>query len=279
VSNLTSLGYTSASQGEADFDADAHETMCGGKIAGAFTPPQGASAVAGPTAERQVIRKATIELKAKDVRAVFLKASQLLSEARGEYVQDSSLTGEGVHTEGNLTLRVAANRLPEVLNELRQLGEVRSEKVTGEDVTGQVVDLEARLRNEQRVETELLTLLETRKNSPLKEILDLRASIAGVRQTIEQLIAQRDRLGRLVSLATVLVIIRPTDAPPPVEAGLWTHFESALRRAVNDGTRFLTNTVAGLLSVLIGGLIWWILLIVAILVVRAYRHRARHVAS
>lgn len=247
----------------------------GGESGRLFPPNQGPASEAGVDIERQVIRKATIELKAKDVRAAFLKASQLLSEAQGEFIQDSSVTGEGVQTEANLTLRITADRLPEVLNELRELGEVRSEKITGEDVTGQVVDLEARLRNEKRVETELLSLLESRKDAPLKEILELRSSINNVRQTIEQLTAQRERLGRLVALATVLVIIRPVDAPPPVEAGLWADFGNALRHAVSDGTRFLTRTLAGLVGVAIGGLIWWVLLIVVILALRTYWRRQR----
>jgi len=274
--DLASLGYVSSPPGGTP-GGGGGAVRGGGKGGRVSTPAQGTATVSEPTAERQVIRKATIELKAKDVQAVFLKASQLLSEARGEYVQDSSLTGEGVHTEASLTLRVAADRLPEVLNELRQLAEVRSEKITGEDVTGQVVDLEARLRNEQRVEAELLTLLETRKNSPLKEILELRSSISGVRQAIEQLTAQRDRFGRLVSLATVLVIIRPADAPapPPPKTGLWSHFGDTFQRAWENGTLFLVNTLAGLVSVLIGGLVWWVLLVVAILIVRAYRRRTR----
>jgi hypothetical protein len=247
-----------------------------GSEAGCILPPtEATSSEAEVNIERQVVRKATVELKAKDVRAVFLKASQLLSEAQGEFVQDSSLTGEGSRTEANLTLRIAAERLPEVLNELRALGEVRSEKITGEDVTGQVVDLEARLRNEQRVETELLTLLETRKDAPLKEILELRSSISSVRQTIEQLTAQRVRLGRLVALATVLVIVRPADAPPPVQASAWTDFASALGHSVSEGTRFLTRTLAGLVGVAIGGLIWWVLLVAVILTLRAYWHRQR----
>ena len=231
--------------------------------------------------ERHVIRKATIELATEDVRAVFLKAALLISEAKGEYVQDSGITGRAEKMQANLTLRVAAERLPEVLNELRQLGEVRSEKTTGEDVTTQVVDLEARLRNEQRVEAELLQLLEKREDSPLKEILELRRTIADVRQAIEQLTAQRERLSRLVSLATVLVIIRPADAPPPAEPeepGLGAYFIDALGGAWHKGTTFLVNTFAGFVSVLIGGLIWWILLIAVILLVRSYRRRTAPVA-
>jgi hypothetical protein len=274
---LQTLGYLAdqAFEGESVPAVGAYAfSVPGRRRAAPATDPSGGAGQIEPLIERQVIRKATIEMTAKDVRAAFLKAALLISEARGEYIQDSGLTDTGHRLEGNLTLRVAADRLSEVLNELRQLGEVRSERSAGEDVTVQVVDVEARLRNEQRVEAELLQLLEKRADAPLKEILELRTSIASVRQTIEQLTAQREKLGRLVSLATVLVIIRPADAPPVTESGLWARFADQIERAASKGLRFLFDTLSAILSVLIGGLVWWVLLIVAILVVRAHRRRA-----
>ena len=184
-----------------------------------------------PTGDRHVVRKATIELTTNDVRAAFLKAAMLVSAVGGEFVQDSGLIGSGETAKANLTLRVAAERLPEVLNELRELGKVRAERTVGEDVTTQVVDLEARLRNEKRVEDELLDLMERRDDAPLKEILDLRDKLAQVRQAIERMTAQRERLGRLVSLATVLVLIRAEDAPPPTRPGIGAYFGDSISKA------------------------------------------------
>lgn len=240
----------------------------------ASTPPAASEA----NVQRHVVRKATIELTAPDVRAAFLKASQLISEARSEYVQDSALTGAGNQLQANLTLRVAADRLSAVLNELRQLGDVRSERSDGQDVTTQVVDLEARLRNEQRVEAELLNLLETRKDAPLKEILDLRANLNTVRTGIEQLTAQRQTLARLVSLATILVIIRPPDAPvalPPVPAGIGAYFGESAAAAWQKGLHILADTLAVVLGALIGGLPWWVLITIVVVLLRAMRRRSR----
>src|ERR1051326_7778127 len=90
--------------------------------------------------DRQVVRKATIELTSDDVRGTFAKAAHLASEAGGEYVENSSLTGEGKTAQGNLTLRVAATRLGALMTSLRELGVVKAENTTGEDVTAQVVD-------------------------------------------------------------------------------------------------------------------------------------------
>lgn len=242
-------------------------------------PVAGSEITTGPAGERYVVRKATVELGVADVRAVFAKIVHLVSEARGEYVQESSLTGSAEHLEGQLTLRIAVDRLADVLNELRQLGKVRAETAGGEDVTTQVVDIEARLRNERRVEVELLELLEKRQDAPLKEILELRRAIGQVRETIEQLTAQRERLSRLVALATVLVILRPADAPLPAAPGLLGHFAHALREAWLSGARYLADSIALLLSVLVGGLAWWVLLVVAVVVIRAARRRSRRAAA
>ncbi len=227
-------------------------------------------------ADRQVIRKATIELLTDDVRATFLKATQLLSEARSEYLEASSLTGAGDEMQASLTLRVTADRLSEVINQLRRLGEVRSEDSRGEDVTSQVVDLDARLRNERRIETELLELLDKRDNAPLKEILELRNHINRVRQSIERLTAEQQRLGRLVSLASILVIIRAEDAPKPEpEPALGKYFSDNVGTSWTSGLRFLSDTIANLLRVLVGGVIWWVLLTVAILAITRH-HRQAH---
>jgi len=225
--------------------------------------------------DRQVVRTATVELEANDVRAAFLKAMLLVSEATGEYVQDSSISGSGERERANLTLRVAAARLGEVLNELRELGTVAREQIRGEDVSAQVVDVEARLRNEQRVEAELLDLLQTRENDSLKDILDLRAQIAGVRGRIERLTAQRQRLDRLVSLATVLVIIRASEEQEDDgHAAIWDHFTGSMDQAWRGGLLFLGDTLAWIVRMVVGGLIWWVVLLVAAAAIWRVRRRA-----
>jgi hypothetical protein len=246
----------------------------------AGTNPEGATQSSG---DRSVIRKATIELTTDDVRSTFLKAMHLVSEAGGEYIQDSELTGAGKEAQANLTLRVSIDRLSAVLNDLRNLGKVRAEAVNGEDVTAQVVDLEARLRNEQRVEAELLQLLEKRNDAPLKEILELRTNIAQVRQTIEQINAQREKLSHLVALATVLVIIKAENAPPPPpeekKQTIGQYFGHAISTDWHEGLRVLADTLAGAVKLLIGGLVWWVALIAGLLILRQYLRRRAALAG
>lgn len=221
---------------------------------------------------RVVVRKATIEIRTPDVRGAFAKISLLVSEARGEFVQDSTLTGGGVSAGdgprqpmyGTMTLRVDAKRLGEVMNSLRGVGTVTSENSGGEDITTETVDIEARLRNEKRVEEELLELLKTRQDAQLAEIMEVRTQLGKVRQEIEQLTSRRDHLARLASLATVLVIVQEDVEKEQRESGapFGAYFTKQIEESWNGGLRTLSDGAAWVVRVLVGGAIWWALLAV-----------------
>lgn len=234
--------------------------------------------------DRRIARRASLELLTNDVRAAFLRAQLVLSEAAGEFVQDSSLTDDERGGQASLTLRVRAERLGDVLRELGELGTVKNLKSGADDVTTQMIDLDARIRNEQRMEKELLELLDTRPDAPLKEILEVRQQVATVRLNIERMTGEQKRLSRLVSLATVLLIIRPEPktedaAQQPTQQSFSQHFKTVMFDAWSEGTRSLIDTLAGVLSVLIGGLLWWVCLVVAVFGLRTIlRRRAMRLA-
>ena len=221
---------------------------------------QTAVAVEPASPARHVVRKASIQLRADDVHAAFSLARQLVREARGEYVESAAIRESERGPTAELTLRVEASRLDELLIELRALGEVGEERTDADDVTDRVVDLEARLRNERRVETELLSLLDEREGDELNDILNLRHELGTVREQIERLTAQRDQIGNLVRLATVTVLIRPATAEVATDdPGFWSRVGWRFSRAAVRGVESLFATLATILTVLIGGLPWWIL--------------------
>jgi len=223
---------------------------------------------------RFVARKASMELTSTDVRAGFLKAQMIIDETRGEFIEQSTLTGEGPGLYASLTLRVASERLNDVLVQLRGLGKVTSEQASGEDITDRVVDLEARLRNEQRVERELQELMEKRQGASLKDVLDLREQIDRSRGRIEQMQGQREKFGRLASLATVLVTIRGENAAVVQQTSSWGEARGKFARAWSRGVDDLVSSTAGLVEIAIGGVWVWIGLAAVAIGLRAMWHRA-----
>lgn len=221
------------------------------------------SAAASP---RLVARRADLSLRVPDVREAFLRAQRTTSPALGEFVEDSKITGEGPAATADLTLRIAAPRLPAALDELRTLGMVASETSSGDDVTDQAIDLDARLRNERRVETEILQLLDTRKDAPLADVMKLRDSLTAIRSSIERMDAQRANLSRMVELATVLVILRPAEAappPPPPEKGFLMELKEQSGAAWREGSHRLAASVARGIELLIGSALTIVLLLLA----------------
>ncbi len=243
-------------------------------------PENKGDATAPPAAispDRFVIRKATLDLTSGQVRSTFSKAGMAINEALGEYIETSSLTGEGSTAAATITLRVTSSRLSEVLNQLRLLGTVTAEAASGQDVTDAVVDLEARIRNEQRIERELLALVDKRPDAPLKDLMEIRAQLAAVRGLIESLSGQRERIGRLVSLATVLVTIRAADGPKPVvekAEGISEYFLTSIESAWSSALHALADTTAFLIRVVVGGIVWWILAILGTAMVWKLYRRA-----
>jgi polyhydroxyalkanoate synthesis regulator phasin len=272
---LPAVASAPASRADAAREARVPMAKTGAAAAQAATeaPPAARAALPDPSL-RFVARKASMELTSTNVRAGFLKAQMIIDETRGEFIEQSTLTGEGPGLYASLTLRVASERLNDVLVQLRGLGKVTSEQASGEDITDRVVDLEARLRNEQRVERELQELMEKRQGASLKDVLDLREQIDRSRGRIEQMQGQREKFGRLASLATVLVTIRGENTAVVQQTSSWGEARGKFARAWSRGVDDLVSSTAGLVEIAIGGVWVWIGLAAVAIGLRAMWHRA-----
>lgn len=225
--------------------------------------------------DRLVIRKIAMDLAVDDVRTAFQKAQLIVNEGTGEYIEQSSMQGadstDTTRQSASLTLRIASNRVGTVLPRLRELGEVVRETASGDDVTDQAIDLDARITNERRVEAELLSLLETRGKDSLADILALRSNLNQVRESVERLVAQRDRLGKQASLATILVNISTKKSGgevAPATNTLSDRFTKSMQHAWEDSLASLINAAAFLIRLVVAGLPFWVLILLAVIAIR-----------
>jgi len=175
----------------------------GGEIGGQLVQD---SAPAG----RQLARSARIEIEVEDIDRA---AAQVASAATrvGGFVADAQVRG-GEDGFGVLTLRVPADGLDATVQDLTDLGlRVLSQSVATEDVTDQLTDVAARLRNLQALETQLLELLgQVQETDPsASELLVVFDRINQVRSEIERLEAQQSAVQDRVALATVTVELVP----------------------------------------------------------------------
>ena len=224
-----------------------------------------------PPSQRAIQRSATIELRATDVRSVLESALALVDPALGEFVQSSSATEE----RGDAVLRVASDRLDAVMRMLRGLegiDSVHREELSTTDATDRLVDLNARITNETRVEAELLALIDSRPDAPLADVLRVRDALSDVRLGIERLEAQRANLNQVVALATVRVSVERSGEREAPEASGFVH---DLGVAFSRGGRDFARSITAFVEFIVGGMIVWVpLVVVGVWAYRTLRWRS-----
>src|SRR5207245_1436778 len=109
----------------------------------------------GEPALRRVIRTASVMLEVGDLDQTASRLTRI-AEAAGGFIADSSFAQAGSTPEGTFVLRVPAPRFADVLSQVEELGQVQQRRISGQDVTEEYVDLQARIRNLERYEQRLL---------------------------------------------------------------------------------------------------------------------------
>jgi hypothetical protein len=91
--------------------------------------------------------------------------------------------------------------LEESLDDLRGLGEVKQQSISAEDVSTQLVDLQARLRNLRKSEEALLEIME--RSGSISDVLAVNQQLSSVREQIERHDAQVKTLENQIAYSTV----------------------------------------------------------------------------
>ncbi|MGH9805185.1 MAG: DUF4349 domain-containing protein [Candidatus Acidiferrales bacterium] len=204
----------------------------------------------------------TMSIEVKEFAAAKAKLEEIVAQAGGYIAQARSAETPNQPQRADLTLRVPAEGLSAVLEELRGLGRVVNEQITSEEVTEQVVDLDARLRNARATEQRLIRVLNERTGK-VADVLEVEREIARTRQEIERMDARRQNLLQRAQLATVQVtLLEEFQAQlQPAPPGALTR----LRNAGFEGYESFVGTLLGLalffarngLNLLFwGGLVW-----------------------
>jgi len=165
-----------------------------------------------------------------------------VATANQGYVQTSSSRGDGF---GSLVIRVPSNRFEETVGELKELGiRVEGETVSGEDVTAQHVDLQARLRISRARRTVLLRLMD--EATTIEQTLRVQNALDDVQLRIEEIQGALNVLDARVSEATIRVQFRETGVEPLEKDVRNPSIPGAFDRAIAGFFVVIAGTVVGL---------------------------------
>ena len=236
-------------QGELSAGSDAGTTSGGGgsgytstttSLGGRGTNDAPAGRDAGlPDLGLSVIKTATVALEVKDDQLQeTIQNATSTAEKYGGFVVTTDVTDDEEHPYGTIVIRIPASRFGDALADLESLGNVEGERVSGEDVTQEFIDLQARLRNYVAQETVMLRLME--QSQTVTDTIRVQNELQRIQLEIERLRGRITYLDDQTSMSTIELRIAEEGAI----SGAPGEFEKAWERA-KDGA---VAVIAGLIS-------------------------------
>lgn len=196
-----------------------------------------------PGISQRIIKTASLSVQVK--KGTFQERFQqatMVASRHGGFVSSSS-TAQAKQRSGELIIRVPASEFEAALGELKSLGTVRSEQLSGQDVTAKFVDLQARLRNWEAQEEVLLRLM--RQSKTIEDSLKVQRTLQEVQLAIEEIRGQLRVLEDQTDLSTITVsVIEAGAAATKPNEGLT--FVRAWRQAIHAIATVLGAVVVGL---------------------------------
>jgi hypothetical protein len=221
-SSEDSAGPRSLAQGDSKAGAtagggsDAESGSRGSALLGApepVPPAQPAPLPNIPAASTKVIKNASLEIRVTkgSFERQFARATSVAEQFRG-FVSSSSVTEtDRKVSSGTLTVRVPSNQFQAAMRRFQGLGKVTNEEQSGQDVTKEFVDLEARLRHAKTEEAFFLRLLDQAKS--ISDMIQVQSQLSAVQLRIEEIQGQLNYLNDQTSFSTITARIYEPGAP------------------------------------------------------------------
>jgi len=229
--------------------------------------------------DRLVIRNANLTLVVTDPTAS-VEAITKMAEDMGGYVATLNMyraaygAGSLTATQGTITVRVPADRLDEALRAIKADAiEVRSENVSGEDITQQYVDLQGRLRNLEAAEEQLQEIMGSATTT--EDVMMVHNQLVQVQAEIESVKGQMQYFEQSARLSAITVELIPDVAAQPIQIAGWRPQGTAKAavEALIQALQFLAD--AGIWAVICVVPIGLILGLPVYFVIRALRRRRK----
>ena len=238
---------------------------------GPSTPPTDGNPVVDPNT--YIVRTGSISIEVPKIDPAILQVRTAIA-GLGGYVSDSDESNQADQQSASVTYRIPVARWQDALDAIQGIAtKVDSSKSNAVEVTGQVLDLGARIDNLRTTETALQAIMA--RATKISDVLAVESQLSDVQGQIEQLSTQQAHLKDQASLATLSVLYALPPTPDTVVTSRgWdpgAQLDQASSALLSIGQNLAS---AGIWLVVVGlpvGLVGLIVLGLVVLVVRRIR--------
>ena len=244
-------------------------------------PPAGDTAgrtttVPEPTVKkRKIIKTAEITIEVKDFHDSLNSIREILKEVApreedGSIADTTESKSESGTTSGTVSIRINPDKFDLLVDKLLAIGDVQYQRISGEDVTKEYYDLQARLNSKLEMEKRLLQLLATRTNS-VADLLEVERELGRVREEIESIQGTLRYYDDLVGMSTVNLTLQEPESVVSGAGGFW----GPIKEAIQKSFEVFGKSIAALIIFIMGALPWAIVAYVIFIIVRKIVRKRR----
>lgn len=165
------------------------------------------------TLNRLIIKTGFLSLVVKDVPQGVAKIQEF-AKSKGGFVVSSNISKDTLSPTAEVTIRIPSEVFDGGVQEVKSMGEVKSERVNGQDVTEEYVDLDARLKNLRLTESQFVTIMQ--KAQKIEDILAVQRELTQIRGEIESLQGRMKYLTESAKMSTLTVYLAADPQNLPV---------------------------------------------------------------
>jgi outer membrane murein-binding lipoprotein Lpp len=194
-----------------------------------------------PRSQPQLVKNAQLVLVVNELEKTVQSVSRVIKIQQGDLLalQDQMPPADAPRHTVLIQIRVPQNQLEATLNELAKLGTLQRRSLSTEDVSNQLVDYQARLRNLHKSEATILKIMD--RSGSISDVLKVSQELSNTRALIEQLSAQLSSLQNQVSYARISLTLEEAIAATPPQRSLSLRIQETWEQATNSLSQQTAN--------------------------------------